>query len=54
MWEHPCVDCVSNIFGSRAGFGMDASHVFPQSMLAVIHFARDVVDVVVFRICAAC
>ena len=26
----------SNIFGARAIFGMDASHIFPQSVLAVI------------------
>ena len=28
--------CKSNIFGARAVFGMDASHVFPQSVLSVI------------------
>ena len=28
--------CESNIFGARAVFGIDASHVFPQSVLSVI------------------
>ena len=27
---------VSNIFGVRTGFGMDDSHIFPQSVLAII------------------
>ena len=36
MWEFPCVDCVSNVFGERAGFVMDTSYVFPQGVLHVI------------------
>ena len=35
MWEHPLCS-VSNSFGIRTGLGMDASHIFPQSVLAVI------------------
>ena len=27
---------VSNIFGVRTGFDMDDSHIFPQSVLAII------------------
>lgn len=54
IWEHPCVDCVSNIFGARTDFSMDAIHVFPQSMLGIIPFIRGVVDVVVSRACARC
>ena len=26
-----CRLCVSSVFGERAVFGMDASHIFPQS-----------------------
>ena len=37
MWECPCVDCVlSSIFGLRADFDVDTSHIFPQGMLNAI------------------
>ena len=36
MWECPYVDCMSSVFGVRAGFGMDTSLVFLQVVLAVI------------------
>ena len=35
MREHPLCS-VSNSFGIRTGLGMDASRIFPQSVLAVI------------------
>ena len=47
-----CRLCVSNIFGARAGFGMDASHIFPLSVLAVIPLIGAVVGVSVSRACA--
>ena len=31
-----CRQFVSSVFGVRAGFGMDASHIFPQSVLGGI------------------
>ena len=37
--------CVPNIFDVRARLIVDASHVFPQSVLAVIPFIRGMVDV---------
>ena len=45
---------MSNIFGARAGFGMDASHVFLQNVLTVIPLIGGVVAVVVSRDCAGC
>ena len=45
LWE-------SSIFGVRAGFGMDVSHVFPQSVLAVIPLLGGVIGV--YRACAEC
>ena len=40
MWEHPCVDRVSDIFGEKAGFAMNASHIFPQDVLAAVTLIR--------------
>ena len=31
-----CKVCVPSAFGGRAGFDMDASHLFPQGVLAAI------------------
>ena len=45
---------VSNIFGVRAGFGVDDSHIFPQSVLAIIPLIRGVIGVVVTRPCTEC
>ena len=42
-----CRLCDSNIFGENAIiYGMDASHVFPQSVLATIPLIEDVIGVV--------
>ena len=38
-----CRLCESCIFDARAVFGMHASHVFPQSVLAVILLIADVI-----------
>ena len=54
MWEHTCVDCTANVFGARSGFGMNASHCFPQGVLAVIPLIGSVVCVVVSKACAGC
>lgn len=43
---------VSNIFGARA-FSIEASHVFPQNLLAVIPLIQGV-NGVVTRACTAC
>lgn len=40
---------MSNIFGARTGFGVDAGHVFLQSVLAVIPL---IVGLLVSRACA--
>ena len=37
----------SDIFGVRAVFGADASHVFPQSVLAIIPLIMGVIGIVV-------
>ena len=39
-----------NVFGVRAGFGMDASHIIPQSVLAII----PLIGVGGFKACAGC
>ena len=41
--------CESNIFGVRTVFGIDASHIFPQSVLIPL-----IVGVVVSRVCTGC
>lgn len=33
--------CESMVFGARAAFGMDASHVFAQNVLATIPLVRE-------------
>lgn len=43
IWEHHCVDC--DIFGERAGFNMDTSHIFLQGVLAVFPLIGSVVGV---------
>ena len=46
MWECLCVACVGLIiFGVRAVFSIDACHLFPQLMLAVIALIGSVTDV---------
>ena len=45
---------VSSIFGARAGFGMDASHIFPQGVLVVTPLIGGVLGVVISRACAGC
>ena len=54
MWECPCVDYVPNIFGVKADFGMEASHIFPQDVLAIVPLIGVVVVVIVSRTCAGC
>lgn len=41
--------CGVNIFGVRSVFSMDASHLFPQFVLALIPFIRGVTCVVVTK-----
>ena len=42
--------CVSIVFGARAGFSLDASHVFYQSVLLIFPLIGDKVGVVVSRV----
>ena len=41
----------SSIFGVRAVFGMNANHIFPQSMLVIIILIGNVICVVMSRAC---
>ena len=43
--------CEFSIFGVRASFGMDTSHIFPQGMLAIIPLIGDGIGVVLSRAC---
>lgn len=36
MWEHPYVGCMCQVFSARAGFDVDANHVFLHGVLATI------------------
>ena len=49
-----CRLCVSKVLGAGAGFDMDASHVFPQSVLATITLIGGVVGVGGSKACAGC
>ena len=49
-----CRLCVSNSFGARADFSTDASHIFPQGMLAIIPLIGAVIGVVVSIVYAGC
>ena len=40
-----CRLCVPSVFGARVEFDVDASHIFPQSVLATITLIGSVVDV---------
>ena len=44
----------SKHFGVRAVLGMDACHVFPQNVLAVVLLIGGVFGVVVTRACTKC
>lgn len=46
-----CRPCESNIFGVRAGLGIDAGHIFPLSVLAVTSMVGAVISVVESRAC---
>ena len=46
-----CRLCESEIFGVRTVFGMDASHVFPYHVLAIVPLIGGVFIVVVIRTC---
>lgn len=50
MWEHPCVDCKSNIFGVRV-FCMDACLIFPQGALPIVSLTGSMSVVLVIRAC---
>ena len=55
MWQHSSVTSVGLIFyGARAVFGMDACHVFPHGILALVPLIRSVFAIVVTTACAAC
>lgn len=43
----------SSVFGERALFGMNASHVFPQSVLAIIPLVDSVIGIL-SRTCTGC
>lgn len=47
-----CGLCESSIFVTRTGFGMDASHIFPQSVLAITPLIGGVIGVVRSTACA--
>lgn len=49
MEESMCSLSTFNIFGERAVFIMDACHLFPQCMLAIIPMVGGVIDTVVTR-----
>ena len=46
-----CRPCESNIFGVKVGFGIDARHIFPLSVLAVMPMVGAVISVVDSRAC---
>lgn len=46
--------CVSSVFGVRAVFDMDTSHVFPQGVLAVIPLLGNMVGAGVSIACVGC
>lgn len=45
---------MSNVFGGRSGFDMDASFVFPQGVLANIPLIGCVVGVGGYKVCIGC
>lgn len=45
---------MSNIFGARALFSMDASCIFPQSVMAITPWIGGVIGIVLSRACAGC
>ena len=45
---------MSNIFEVRAGFVINASHIFPQSVLVVSPLIGGVIGVVMTRTCTGC
>ena len=54
MRASPCRLHVPSVFGVRTGFDVDASHVFPQGLLATITLIGGVVDAGGARACAGC
>ena len=50
----PCRLCLSSVFGVRAGSDVDASHVFPQCLLATITLVGSVVGIGGSKAYAAC
>lgn len=53
-WEHLNRLCISNIFGVRAGFSMNASHIFPQGVLVVFPLIGVVVGFGGFKAFTGC
>ena len=49
-----CRLCVFCVFGARAGFSADASHILPQDMLAVMSFVQGMIGVGGPKTCAQC
>ena len=49
-----CTLCVIIVLDVRAGFDVDTSHVFPQSVLATITLIGGVVGVGGSKACAGC
>ena len=49
-----CKLCEYGIFGVTAVFGLDASHIFSQSVLVSIPLIGGVIGVVVTRACTRC
>ena len=49
-----CRLCVPSVSDGGAGFDVDASHVFPQSVLAAITLVGGVADDWGARVCAGC
>ena len=50
-WVHPFLHRVSNIFGAGAISGINACHIFPQSVLGIIPLIGGVTDILVSSSC---
>ena len=46
--------CLLSAFGGKAGFDVDASHIFPQGVLAAVTLVRGVAGDGGARACAGC
>ena len=52
MAAYLCRLCVFSVFGARAGFSADASHILPQDVLAVMSFVQGMIGVGASKTCA--